>query len=59
MQAATLDAEARRRAFVRQIIADLRMWGYTDGQLKGKTVGELIELQDRAARRMMGAPKAA
>jgi hypothetical protein len=56
VQAARLDAEARLRAEVRSVIADLRRYGCPDFLLKGKCLAELWELRDSAARQLMGAP---
>jgi hypothetical protein len=54
-----LDREARLRCEVRRIIADLRLYGYHDDQMRNKTIIELTEMRSRALRRLMDAPKAA
>lgn len=59
MDGARLDRQARLRAEVRAVVADLRRYGVPDFMLKGKCLYELWELRDQAARAMMGAPKAA
>lgn len=59
MQAAVLDAEARRRQFVRWLLNDLAHLGVPRHLLKDKTVGELIELREAAARQLMRPGRAA
>jgi hypothetical protein len=56
MQAVTLDRNARLRAEIRTVISDLRRYGVPEFLLKNKTLIELWELRDAAARNLMGAP---
>jgi hypothetical protein len=49
------DAEAKRRVFVRSVLADLRLFGVPTADWQGKSVGELLELRRLAAHQMMRA----
>lgn len=59
MDGAQLDRDAKLRAEVRAVLADLRRYGIPDVLVKGKCLAELWELRDAAIRHMMGAPRAA
>jgi type II secretory pathway component PulJ len=56
VQAAELDRQARIRRFVLALLRDLRRLGFTDDQLRGRTVFELEQMKHRATRELMGPP---
>lgn len=53
MKADELDREAKARRFVRGILDDLRLLGYTDAELKGCGIERLLQLHRNGFRRIM------
>jgi len=53
VKAAELDREAKTRRFVRQILSDLRLLGYTDPELRGCSIEQLLRLHREGFRRLM------
>ena len=56
MKADELDARARIRAHVRELIADLRNLGFDTPDMRGKSLLELGEMKERAMGKLMAAP---
>lgn len=53
MKADELDRQAKARRFVRGILADLRLLGYTDDELRGCGIEKLLQLHRSGFRRIM------
>lgn len=53
MKAEELDRQAKQRRFVRGILADLRLLGYTDDELRGCGIEMLLHLRRRGFQRIM------
>lgn len=56
MQAAVLDREARTRQFVSRLLRELRLLGYQDDQLRGRSVVQLLQLRQQGYRHLMETP---
>lgn len=51
--------QALAARYVRKLIAELRLFGCTDAELRGKGIEQLLRMRRRAVSELMGAPGSA